>query len=70
MEREDLRQLLQDVGMMLLAMDNAEGLRRGLVQPERKPSHLTERVFAALKSMKDGCCGGVCRCHKKGISDG
>lgn len=43
---------LQEVGMFLLAMDNAEGLRKGLPQPDRKPSPLTQKVFALMKEVR------------------
>ena len=44
---------LQEVGMFLLAMDNADGLRKGLAQPDRRPSALTEKVFALMKEVRE-----------------
>ena len=52
MNWKEAERTLQSVGLFLLAMDNAEGYRKGLAQPNIKPSPVTERVFALLKEIR------------------
>lgn len=53
MDWNKAEETLQEVGLFLLALDNADGLRKGLAQPDRKPSPLTEKVFALMKEVRD-----------------